>query len=136
MRALLAAGGLLLLTAACGAYAFPGGASPTAQTGTVGGKVVSVPCAPVELAGSPCPGRPVAGLEIDFVCGQSSDVTKAKTDASGDYSVRLNPGTCAVKFQTYMRRISGPLQITVHAGDQIVANYVFDNGIRVPVPQQ
>ena len=136
MRQLLL-GGLLVVTAACGAYAFPGGGtSPSASTGTVSGKVVSVPCAPVERVGSPCPGRPVAGLEIDFICGQSAAVTKALTDANGNYSVRLGPATCAVKLQTYMRYISGPMKITVNAGDNLVANYVLDNGIRVPVPQQ
>ena len=128
-------GALLMATSACGAYAFPGSSpSPTPSTGTVSGRVVSVPCAPVEKLGSPCPGRPVAGLEIDFICGQPSSVTKAVTDANGHYSVRVAPGSCAVKFQTYMRYVSGPLKFTVNAGDNIVADYVLDNGIRVPLP--
>ena len=128
-------GALLMVTAACGAYAFPGGGpTPTPTTGTVSGKVVSVPCAPVEKLGSPCAGRPVAGLEIDFVCGQSGAVTKALTDSNGNYSVHLSPGTCTVKFRTYMRYISGPLKIAVSAGDNVVANYVLDNGIRGPAP--
>ena len=136
MRPLLLAG-LLILTAACGAYAFPGGgASPTPPTGTVIGKVVSVPCAPVERLGSPCTGRPVAGLEIDFVNSQSSAVTKATTDANGNYSANLAPATYTVKFRTYMRHVSGPLQITAKAGDTVTADYVLDNGIRVPAPQQ
>jgi len=136
MRQLLL-GALLLVTAACGAYAFPG-SSPSASMGTVSGKAVSVPCAPVEQVGSTCAGRPVGGLEIDFACGQSGSAAKAVTDANGDYSIRLSPGTCAVKFRTsgMLRYISGPQQITVKSGDNIVANYVFDNGIRVPVPQQ
>lgn len=134
MRQLLL-GGLLVVTTGCGAYAFPGDSpSPTSSTGTVSGKVVSVPCAPVEQVGSPCPGRPVGHLEIDFICGQPYTVTKAVTDSNGNYSVRLLPATCAVKFQTYMRYVSGPLKFVVHAGDNIVANYVLDNGIRAPVP--
>jgi hypothetical protein len=136
MKQLLLAG-LVLVTAACGAYAFPGGGpGPVPTTGTVTGKVVSVPCAPVERVDSPCPGRPVPGLEIDFVCGESSAVTKATTDANGDYSAHLTPGTCSVKFKTYMRYISGPQKVTVTVGDTVVANYVLDNGIRVAVPQQ
>jgi hypothetical protein len=135
MRNLLL-GAVLLATAACGAYAFPGERpSPTPATGTVSGTVVSVPCAPVEQAGQQCAGRPVSGLELDFACGQST-VTKAITDSKGYYSVQLQPGSCAVKFKTYMRYISGPQMLTIRAGDNIVANYVFDNGIRVPQPQQ
>ena len=132
-------GALLVVTAACGAYAFPGGGpTPTPAAGTVSGSVVSVPCAPVEQAGTTCAGRPVAKLELDFVCDQSTveKVITAVTDSNGLYSAQLPPGSCTVKFKTYMRYISGPLNLTIQAGASIVANYVFDNGIRVPAPQQ
>jgi hypothetical protein len=46
MRKVLLAG-LVLVTAACGAYRFPGGASP--GEGTVSGTVVTVQCFPVAL---------------------------------------------------------------------------------------
>src|SRR5438445_7126083 len=55
-------GALILLTAACGAYSFPASQSPSPDTGTVTGRVVAVPCAPVEKAGEQCAGRPVASL--------------------------------------------------------------------------
>ena len=127
---------LLLVTAGCGAYAFPGESpSPAPTTGTVSGRVIAVPCAPVEQQGNACAGRPVPNLELDYVSGQSS-VIKAVTDSSGNYSVQLAPGRYAVKMRTYMRVLSGPLDLTIGAGSSTTANYVLDSGIRAPVPQQ
>lgn len=138
MRALLIAG-LLMLTAACGAYQFPGpgsSPSPSTATATVTGRVLAVPCAPVEQPGpNSCAGRPVPKLEIDYV-GGGSVITRAVTDTNGSYFVALAPGTYSVKLKTYMRVISGPLSITVAPGSAIVANYLLDSGIRLPVPQQ
>ncbi len=126
-------GALLLVTAACGAYHFPG-ASPSAGTGTVSGRVIAVPCAPVEPGGGACAGRPVPGLEIDYTNGAST--SRAETDSTGAYSTDLGAGTWKVTMKTYMRIISGPTTVTVTAGSHVVANYILDTGIRVPVPQQ
>ena len=127
---------LLLATAGCGAYQFPGGApSPTPSTGTVSGHVVAVPCAPVEQPGNSCVGRPVPKLEIDYVSGTVVEA-RAVTGADGTYLVTLRPGAYTVRMKTYMRVISGPLKLTVAAGSSTVANYLLDSGIRVPVPQQ
>ncbi len=136
MRNALAVTGLVLLTAACGAYHFPGNSpSPSPETAHVSGIVRSVPCAPVEQAGSTCAGRPVASLEIDYVAGNSV-VSRVMTKSSGMYAVDLRPGTYEVKLVTYMRVISGPTKLTLGAGTRTVANYMLDNGIRVPVPAQ
>jgi hypothetical protein len=123
---------LVLVTAACGAYRFPG--EPTPGTGSVSGHVVAIPCTPVEQAGKPCSGRPVPGLEITFSNG--SEAHSAVTDSNGYYSVRLFAGIWKVTIKSYMRIISGPLTVTVAAGSAITADYVVDSGIRVPVPQQ
>jgi len=136
MRNALAVTGLVLLTAACGAYHFPGNSpSPSPETAHLSGIVSSVPCAPVEQAGSTCAGRPVASLEIDYVAGNTV-VSRAATNSSGMYAVDLRPGTYEVKLVTYMRVISGPTKLTLGAGTRTVANYMLDNGIRVPVPAQ
>ncbi len=136
MRNALAVTGLVLLTAACGAYHFPGNSpSPSPETAHLSGIVRSVPCAPVEQAGSTCAGRPVASLEIDYVAGNTVD-SRAGTNSSGMYAVDLRPGTYEVKLVTYMRVISGPTKLTLGAGTRTVANYMLDNGIRVPVPAQ
>ena len=134
MRSLVL-GAMVLAISACGAYSFPGGGSPSPDTGQVAGKVVAVPCAPVERANSPCPGRPVGGLEIDYVSGEKV-AGRTVTGSDGTYSIRLDPGSYTVKFNNYMRVISGPTNLTVAAGSNIAANYVLDSGIRVPVPQQ
>ena len=122
--------------AGCGAYQFPGSEpSPTPSTATVSGRVVAVPCAPVEQPGNTCAGRAVPNLEIDYVSGTVVE-GRAVTGAGGTYAVTLRPGAYTVRMKTYMRVISGPLKLTVAAGSTTVANYVLDSGIRVPVPQQ
>ena len=120
---------LVLVTAACGTYQFPGGSPP--GIGTVIGHVVAVPCAPVEPAGKPCAGRPVGGLEIDYVKGEAT--AKAVTDSGGNYSVRLSTSTWTVHLKTFMRIISGPAQVSVPADSTVTANYLLDSGIRVPL---
>ena len=133
-NALLAA--LVVLLAGCGAYRFPGSAvSPTPNSGVVSGRVVAVPCAPVEQLGSPCTGRPVAGTEIDYIDG-TKVIGRTVTDRNGTYTIRLDPGTYTVKFSTYMRVISGPTKVSVDPGSNTTADYVLDSGIRVPLPQQ
>ena len=127
---------LVLCVCACGAYVFPGSSpSPTPATGTVSGRVMAVPCAPVEQAEAPCTGRPVPQLEIDYLTGTTVN-SMTRTDGSGRYSVTLRPGAYAVRMKTYMRVISGPVNLTVGPGSNIVADYVLDTGIRLPVPQQ
>ena len=127
---------VMLVAAGCGAYQFPGDLqSPSPSTGVVSGRVLAVPCAPVEQPGSTCAGRPVPNLELDYV-GSQATVTKAITDSSGNYAVDLAPGSYVVKMKTYMRLIKGPTNLTIAAGSSTTADYVLDNGIRAPVPQQ
>jgi len=136
MRNALAIAAVMLLTAACGAYHFPGDStSPSPETAHVSGIVMSVPCAPVEQAGSTCAGRPVASLEIDYVAGNSV-IGRVVTNSGGMYAVDLRPGSYEVKLVTYMRVLSGPTKLTLGSGTRTVANYMLDNGIRAPVPQQ
>jgi hypothetical protein len=125
-------GVLLLLTAACGSYSFPG--SPQPQTGSVSGRVLVYPCHPVEPAGSSCAGKPGAGLEVDFVNGTA--VHNTLTNQDGNYSIQLTPATYQVQFKSYMRILSGPKSVTVISDSLVVANYVLDSGIRLPAPQQ
>jgi hypothetical protein len=133
MRSVLLAG-LVMLTCACGGYQF-GPASPSPSTGTVAGRVIAVPCAPVEQQGNACAGRPVPNLEIDYTAGATVE-GRAVTDGKGNYSVELGPGAYVVRMKTYMRVISGPLKLAIAPGSNTVANYVLDSGIRMPVPQQ
>ena len=123
---------ILALSVACGAYQFPGGQTP--GTASVSGRVVAVPCTPVEQAGTECAGRPVEGLQLTFSNG--TETHNAVTDSSGHYSIGLGAGTWEVTIKSYMRIISGPTTLTLAGGSAVTANYVVDSGIRVPVPQQ
>ena len=129
---------VMVAAAACGAYQFPGGnpsSSPMPQGGTVSGRVLAVPCSPVEQPGNTCIGRAVPKLELDYV-KDGHIAASAVTDSGGGYLVALPPGTYEVKLKTYMRVINGPLTLTVAPGSNVVANYLLDSGIRAPVPQQ
>jgi type 1 fimbria pilin len=118
---------LVIATAACGAYRFPGAGA--AGTGTVSGQVTVVPCAPIEPTTQPCKIAPASGLEIDF--GGAGTTVTAHTDANGQYSVELPAGTWKVSFKGYLRIIKGPPMVTVNPGSNLVADFVVDSGIRV-----
>jgi type 1 fimbria pilin len=129
MRVLFLAG-FLAVTAACGAYQFPGGSA--AQTGHVSGNVMVYPCAPVEQQGQPCKFAFGAGLQIVFTNGSS--VASTTVDANGKYSIDLAAATWKVSFKGIARIISGPATVTVPAGGSVVADYQVDSGIRMPGP--
>jgi len=121
---------LIVATAACGTYRFPG-ASP-AGSGTVSGQVTVVPCAPIDRPNAvPCTNRVMPGVEIDFT--SNGTTITAHTDASGFYSVELPAGRWKVSFKGYMRIIKGPSTVTVTPGASVTADFVVDSGIRVPV---
>src|SRR5438309_6474871 len=95
---------LMVAIAACGAYRFPGAGS--AGTGTVGGQVTVVPCAPIEPTAQPCKVGPGSRVEIDFTSERTTEA--AHTDADGAYSVELPAGAWKVSFMGYRRTIKGP----------------------------
>src|SRR5260370_23069707 len=85
----------VLLTAACGAYSFPG-ASPAA-TGIVTGMVTVIPCGPIlpvpqgqPQDSVPCKMMVAARVEMDFASGGT--VTSPLTDANGRYRRQLPMG--------------------------------------------
>ena len=134
---------ILIATAACGAYRFPG---PGNATGTVSGQVVSFGCGgPVQPAmprclakptsscmpqaqGSACAAWPVAGLDLVFNNGTST--LHITTDTAGSYSIELPVGTWKVSTANLVRIIDGPQTLVVSEGAAITANYIVDSGIR------
>jgi hypothetical protein len=134
MRFAFVAALMAVACTACGSCQFPGQSpEPSSGPARISGTVLSVPCAPVQHEGDTCTGKPVPGLEIDYLAG-STVIQKVKTNSSGVYSVSLPAGSYAVKLNTYMHIIDGPTKLAVGEGAQIVANYTLDNGIRVPQP--
>jgi Carboxypeptidase regulatory-like domain len=114
----------LLLAAACGAPTYPG----VQPLGTVTGRVLSWPCAPVEIVGSPCPGKPVPGIEVDFA-RNGAQIGSTVTDSTGAYSIQLLPGAYIVTLKS-VRMLQSPSHVTVSAGHVTTQDLVFDNGIR------
>ncbi len=98
------------------------------------GQVTAVPCYPVVQPNQPACARPVGGVEVDF-SGNGTSVGTT-TDQKGFYSVALAAGSWKVSLKSYMRIISGPRVVTITAGSSVVANYVVDSGIRVPVAKE
>jgi hypothetical protein len=127
---------LVLLTAACGAYHFPGAAG----SGTVTGQVTVIPCQPVKPVDggiAPCKMAPIsaaAGIEIIFTA--DGRVTSTRTDADGRYTIELPAGAYAVNVAKYLRIISGRTTVTVRAGTTVVADYVISSGILPAGPLQ
>jgi hypothetical protein len=144
---------ILVLTAACGSYRFPG--QPPSGTGIVSGQVMAfgcgmvgpaqpmcvpppapqpnqqppIACAPNGSIKNPCGALPVPNLELDFTSGSTTEI--AKTDSTGSYSIELAAGTWTVSTKNFMRIVSGPTTVTITAGASIVANYIVQSGIAV-----
>gem|GEM_PF-1261092 len=134
---------LLVATAACGAWRFPG---PGGGTGTVSGQVIAYPCGPVQPANqkcvpypagdcmpqnpytTSCGGWPMPGVGLVFTNGDTT--REVKTDSTGHYSIELQAGTWTVSTLSFGRIVSGPGTLAVTDGANIVANYVVDTGIR------
>ena len=133
--------GLVLATAACEGYQFPG---PEGGTGVVHGQVTAFGCeGPVQPDTHPCPACPPAidsarvtcgdawplgGFELAFTNGSGSHT--AKTDSTGAYSIDLPVGTWHVSAANYGSIIDGPRTIDVSARASIGADYTVDTGIR------
>jgi hypothetical protein len=137
--------GLVLATAACGAYRFPG---PGGETGTVHGQVIALGCGgPIQPDAGVCPAQgsiacppptqpanqtcgkwPMTGFQLTFTDGGTKRSTT--TDGAGAYSIDLPVGTWQVTTSNYSRIVQGPESIAVSAGASIEADYVVDTGIR------
>jgi hypothetical protein len=143
--------GLLIATAACGPYRFPGGGS---DTGNVHGQVLGLACGgpiqpggvPIQPGGAPCLATPISGcppqpagsqvcgelplpgFELAFTAGTSRLVTK--TDSAGTYSIELPAGPWNVSGATFGSIVDGPQPVVVIAGESTIADYLVQTGIR------
>jgi hypothetical protein len=106
---------------------------PTASDGRQGirGVVVAGPQCPVESATSPCPPKPLPGVEVEVTNG-GGVVAKAKTDEDGAFVVPLDPGTYAVRAAPDQNGFmsSRPVPFEVRAGTFTRVTVPVDTGIR------
>jgi hypothetical protein len=113
-----------------------GGCGPGTQTGSpaldsgISGLTVAGPQCPVEIAGQPCPPKPVsARVAVQDAAGQQ--LTAFDSDAQGRFRLPLSPGA-------YVLVSSGdpggpllkPVQVTVLAGQYVELQLMLDTGIR------
>jgi hypothetical protein len=78
---------------------------------------------------------PYRACEIAYIQG-SSDDRQGGDHANGAYAVDLPPGDYTVKLNTYMRIISGPTKLALGPNTRSKADYLLDNGIRMPAPAE
>jgi hypothetical protein len=63
-------------------------------------------------------------------------VASTLTNPDGRYRIELAEGAYKVSVKNYMRIVAGPAVVTVKAGSTVIADYLLDTGIRLPVPQK
>jgi len=117
--ATLAAAGMCSTVAAAG----------TRTTSGVTGRVTASPTCPVERVDDPCPPQPVSAT----IKAQKASRTVARTrsDANGDYSMRLAPGRYTLVVQTGSRFPRCPATaVTVPRNQVVTADISCDTGIR------
>jgi len=122
MRRILATG-LMLALIGCGRSSSP--ANPSGIFGTV----TAGPTCPVERADSPCPPAPWVG--IVRATDDAGHPTDTRTDESGTYTLRLEPGSYEVVAVTDGGPpTSQPITIDVQIGNPIRVDLTVDTGIR------
>ncbi len=111
----------------------PAGGGPGVGPTGIAGTVTAGPTCPVQKPGDPnCQPRPVAGASIVVRDASGSVVATAQSDATGQFSVGLPPGSYTVESQPIAGYMSAPspITVTVIANAQSRADLQFDTGIR------
>jgi hypothetical protein len=132
-RLLLAVLPLVVALVACAESGGSGG-TPS-ELGTIHGIVLAGPTCPVERVGSPCPDRPMAGVEIAALLDGRVAGT-AVSDSDGAFALHLPPGTYALKSVVEPEGpglYSQPTSVVVKQGETVAATVLLDTGIRAPV---
>jgi hypothetical protein len=91
----------------------------------VHGTVTIGPTQPVCKVGTPC-SKPAAHALLEFT--QQNRIRWAKTDAKGNYSVRLEPGTWTLHANQGVRAV--PERFIVRNVRTQLRNFAIDSGIR------
>jgi len=120
---------LLVLPAACA-----GGSSAGSddQLGTIRGEVLLAPTCPVESIQSPCPGRPLAGVQVRVVDADGNVRAGAVSDDRGAFTIDVTAGSyllTAVIEEDPARSVK-PVRVEVRAGEIVRSDVLVDSGIR------
>jgi hypothetical protein len=116
----------LVLAAACG-----GDASTGATDSGIAGTTVSGPTCPVEIAGSPCPDRPISAKLFITKRGSDDVVASVTSNERGEFRVALAPGAYTIHpLGTAGPPTGGPQDVTVRAHSFTRVTFQFDSGIR------
>src|SRR5262249_59824978 len=99
------------------------------ETGTGQGTVLAWPCARVERPGSPCPGRPAAGVDVTFSTA-GRPVKTVRSDGDGRYRVELPAGAYDVSVPRN-RSVRSGAAVTVTAGPSGSRDNAASAGVRV-----
>jgi hypothetical protein len=123
---------LLLLTVVASASCAGSTTGSEQELGTVRGTVLLGPMCPVEIAGSPCPDEPLAGVTVRAVFELDIVVATAESDVQGRFSFDLAPGAYVVLAvpEDVPARTSTPVDVTVVAGETTEVTVPVDSGIR------
>lgn len=111
----------------------PAGGSPGVGPTGISGTVTAGPTCPVQQPGDPnCQPRPVAGASIVVRDATGSVVATVQSDAAGQFTVGLPPGSYTVESHPVAGFMSAPspISVTVIANSQSRADLQFDTGIR------
>src|SRR5690242_12534746 len=96
VRWLTVAAGIVLACASCGLRPAPGdSAKPAGSVAVVSGVVAASPGCPVERPTHPCPPRLLRDVRVEarpLAAGAAGRVRATRTNARGDYSLRLRQG--------------------------------------------
>ena len=119
----------VLCVGGCGPDGATGSSAPAADSG-VSGVTVAGPQCPVQIAGQPCPPKPIsAHVVVQDAAGHQ--LTSFTSDADGRFHVPVPPGNYVL--------VSGgdpgapflkPVQVTVPVGGYVDVQLMLDTGIR------
>ena len=115
----------LILFSAC-ARGPSTGSDDGEAVGTIRGTVLLAPTCPVETIESPCPGRPLADVQVLAVDDEGN--VRARTMSAEDGGFAMDVLTASI--QEDPARSVKPVRVDVVAGEVVQSDVVVDSGIR------
>ena len=121
---------VLLSLAGCGPGTPADSSTPQAVDSGIAGVTVAGPQCPVQVAGQPCPPKPVsAHVVVEDAAGRQ--LAAFMSDAQGRYRVALPPGEYVlVSGNDPGGPLLKPVQVTVVGGRYVDLQLMLDTGIR------